>query len=278
MNEAPCHITVIKSSKGCSFNKLVEIWKYRELLYFFIWRDIKVRYKQTIIGASWAIIQPVLAMIIFTIFFGYIAKIPSDNIPYTIFSFAALVPWIFFANGLTQCSESLVSNSNLIKKVYFPRIIIPIASVLSGFVDFILAFIVLLLMMPFFGMLPSMNILWIPFFILLACVTSLGVGLWFATMNVLFRDVRHVVPFLIQLWLFASPVVYPSSMLPEPWRSVYGINPMVGVIEGVRWSLFGTEENAPGLMLIVSAFVSLFILLTGLLFFCRTEKKIADVI
>lgn len=271
-------ITYIKPSKGFSARKLITLWEYRELLYFFIWRDIKVRYKQTIIGIAWAIIQPLCAMLLFTLVFGRLAKIPSDNIPYPLFAYTALVPWLFFANGLSNCSESMVSSSNLIKKIYFPRLTIPLSAVLSGAVDFTLAFIVLLLMMPFFGITPGINIIWIPFFILLAFITCLGVGLWLTTMNVLFRDVRYVIPFLIQLWLFASPVVYPSSMLDEPWRSIYGINPMVGVIEGFRWSLLGTTENAPGTILIVSTFVSLFILFTGIIFFGRMEKKFADVI
>jgi homopolymeric O-antigen transport system permease protein len=278
MNEETLPITIIKPSNGFSPEKLIQLWEYRELLYFFIWRNIKVRYKQTIIGATWAIIQPLLAMIVFTIFFGRLAQIPSDDIPYPIFSYAALVPWLFFANGLSSCSESMVGSADLIKKIYFPRITIPVSAVLSGIVDFTLAFIVLLIMMPFFGITPGVNIIWIPFFILLAFVTCLGVGLWLTTMNVLFRDVRYAIPFLIQLWLFASPVVYPSSMLSEPWRTIYGINPMVGVIEGFRWSLLGIEGNMDGGMLIVSTCVSISILLSGIVFFNRTEKKFADVI
>jgi homopolymeric O-antigen transport system permease protein len=278
MNHDTYPVTVIKPSKSFSAEKLIKLWEYRELLYFFIWRDIKVRYKQTIIGAVWAIIQPLMAMLVFTLFFGRLAKIPSDNIPYPIFSYAALVPWLFFANGLTNCTESLVSSAELIKKVYFPRLTIPLSAVLSGSVDFILAFIVLLLMMPIFGLTPGINIIWLPFFILLAFITCLGTGLWFTTMNVLFRDIRYATPFLIQLWLFASPVVYPSSLLSEPWRTLYGINPMVGVIEGFRWSLLGVTESAPGSMLIVSTLVSLLILFSGIYFFGRMEKKFADVI
>jgi len=274
--ESP-HVTIIRPTKGFAVEKLTKLWEYRELLYFFIWRDIKVRYKQTIIGILWAIIQPLLAMVVFSLFFGRLAKIPSDNIPYPIFSYAALVPWTFFANGLSQCSESLVSSAELLKKIYFPRLAIPIAAVLSGVVDFFLTFLVLLFMMPFFGITPTSAIIWLPFFLFLAFITSLGVGLWLTTMNVLFRDVRYVVPFLIQLWLFASPIVYPSSLLSEPWRSIYGINPMAGVVEGFRWALLGTG-NAPGTILIVSTFVSLFLLFSGIIFFCRIEKNFADIV
>ncbi len=278
MNDASLpHITTIRSHKGFTFSTISSLWQYHELLYFFIWRDIKVRYKQTIVGMSWAIIQPLLAMIVFSIFFGKLAKMPSDNIPYPVFCYTALVPWIFFANALSQCSESLVRSSDLIKKIYFPKLAIPLSSVLSGAVDFALSLVVLFIMMPFFGVSPTAEIIWLPLFILLAITTSIGVGLWLATLNVIFRDVRYAVPFLIQLWLYASPVVYPSSLLPEPWRSIYGINPMAGVVEGFRWSLLGTG-NPPGTMLAVSACISLILLFTGILFFSRVEKKMADII
>ena len=268
---------VARPSKGWISLNLRELWEYRELLYFLTWRDIKVRYKQTVLGASWAILQPLFTMVVFSLFFGKLAGIPSDNIPYPIFSFAALVPWHFFANGLSQSSASLVGGANLIKKVYFPRLVLPISAVLSGGVDFALAFVVLLGMMIFYGVLPTMAVVWLPLLLLLALVTSLGVGLWLTAMNVQFRDVRHAVPFLINAWMFATPIAYPSSLLSEPWRTLYGINPMVGVVEGFRWALLGTE-TAPGPILLVSAVVASGLLISGAFYFRRMEKTFADVI
>jgi lipopolysaccharide transport system permease protein len=267
----------IAPSRGWVPLKLGELWEYRELLYFLIWRDIKVRYKQTVLGAAWAIIQPLFTMVVFSLFFGQLGKIPSDGIPYPIFSFAALVPWTFFANGLGQSSNSLVGSSNLITKVYFPRLVVPLASVLSGIVDFALAFVVLLGMMFFYGIVPTVNVLWLPLLFLLALVTSLGVGLWFSALNVEFRDVRYVVTFLTQLWLFATPIAYPSSMLPEPWRTLYGLNPMAGVVEGFRWALLGTN-SAPGPMIAVSSTVAIVILITGAFYFRRMERTFADIV
>src|SRR5712692_3540503 len=246
----------IEPSKGWISLKLRELWEYRELLYFLIWRDVKVRYKQTVLGASWAIIQPFFSMVVFSLFFGQLAKIPSDGVPYPIFSYTALVPWTFFANGLNQAPNKLVGSANLINKVYFPRLAIPIAAVLSGIVDFALAFLVLLGMMLYYGVIPTLNTLWLPLFLLLALVTSLGVGLWLSAMNVQFRDVQYVIPFLAQLWLFATPIAYPSSLLPGQWRTLYGLNPMVGVVEGFRWALLGTA-TAPGSMLTVSVLIAL---------------------
>ena len=271
-------VTVIKPSHGYSLNNFRQLWEYRELLYFFVWRDIKVRYKQTIIGIAWAVVQPLFAMLIFTLFFSRLAKVPSDGIPYPIFSYAALVPWLFFANGLNKCSDSLINSVNLVKKVYFPRLIIPVSAVLSGMVDFGFTLLVLFFMMPFFGLIPGWSIIWLPLIIILAIITCLGVGLWLSAMNALFRDIRYVVPFLIQLWLFSSPVVYPSSLLGEPWRSLYGINPMAGVIEGFRWVLLGSKVNIPGFILFISTMISVLTLVTGLIFFGRFEKKIADVL
>jgi lipopolysaccharide transport system permease protein len=271
------NVMVIRPSRGWASLRLRELWEYRELLYFLTWRDIKVRYKQTVLGAAWAIIQPFFTMVVFSLFFGKLAKVPSDGIPYPIFSFAALVPWTFFANGLTQSSNSLVGSANLITKVYFPRLVVPISSVISGVVDFLLAFIVLLGMMSYFRMTPTWNVIWLPFFLLLALVTSLGVGLWLSAMNVQFRDVRYVVPFMTQFWLFATPVAYPSSLLAEPWRTIYGINPMVGVVEGFRWSLLGTGE-APSRMVAASSLAALAILITGAYYFRRMEKTFADVV
>jgi lipopolysaccharide transport system permease protein len=271
------NVTFIRPSRGWISLKLQEVWKYRELLYFLIWRDIKVRYKQTIIGAAWAIIQPFFTMVVFSLFFGRLAKIPSDGIPYPIFSYTALVPWMFFANGLSQSSDSLVSSANLIKKVYFPRLAIPTAAVLSGIVDFVLAFSVLLIMMFFYGIIPTWNIVWLPAFIILTLMTSLGVGLWLSALNVQFRDVRYTVPFLIQFWLFSTPIAYPSSLLFEPWRTAYAINPMVGVVEGFRWALLGTN-TAPGPMIIVSSMTAFMVLVSGAFYFRRMEKTFADVV
>jgi lipopolysaccharide transport system permease protein len=253
------------------------LWEYRELLYFLTWRDIKVRYKQTILGAAWAIIQPFFTMVVFSVFFGRFAKVPSDGLPYPIFSYAALVPWSFFAQGLNQSSNSLVGGSRLIKKVYFPRLAMPIATVVSGVVDFALAFLVLLGMMIFYGIVPTVNVLWLPLLLLLAFVTSLGAGLWLSAMNVQFRDVRYTVPFIIQFWLFATPIAYPSSLLPEPWRTVYGLNPMAGVVEGFRWALLGTE-TAPGPIIALSSLVALALLIGGAFYFRRMEKTFADVV
>ena len=267
----------IEPSKGWVSLKLGELWAYRELLFFFVWRDIKVRYKQTVMGVSWAIIQPLFTMVIFSLFFGRLAKVPSDGLPYPIFSYAALVPWTFFANALNQASNSLVAGSGMLKKIYFPRLTMPLATVFAGVVDFTLAFIILLGMMLFYGFVPTINVLWLPLFLLLALITSLGVSLWLSAMNVQFRDVRYTIPFLTQAWLFATPIAYPSSLLSEPWRTLYGINPMVGVVEGFRWALLGTDTT-PGPIIIVSALVAIGLLVSGAYYFRRMEKTFADVV
>lgn len=267
----------IAPSSGWVSLKLGELWEYRELLLFLVWRDIKVRYKQTVLGAAWAIIQPLFTMLVFSLFFGRLAKIPSDGIPYPIFSYAALVPWTFFAQGLTQSSDSLVGSANLIRKVYFPRLVIPLSAVMAGVVDFTIAFSMLLLLMFYYGIAPTAQVVWLPALLLLALTTSLGVGLWLSAMNVKYRDVKYMVPFLTQFWLFATPIAYPSSMLSEPWRTLYGLNPMAGVIEGFRWALLGTR-TAPGLMVLVSACASLTVLVTGALYFRRMEKTFADTV
>jgi lipopolysaccharide transport system permease protein len=272
----------IEASSGWVSLRLGELWLYRELLYFLTWRDIKVRYKQTALGASWAIIQPLLTMVVFTLFFGNLAKVPSDGLPYQLFAFAALVPWTFFANGLTQSSNSLVGSANLIKKVYFPRLAIPIATILSGVVDFCLAFLVLLGLMAYYQVMPTINTLWLPLFVLLTVVTSLGVGLWLTALNVHYRDVRYLVPFLTQIWMFATPIAYPSSLLEKypGWQTVYGLNPMVGVVEGFRWALLGgaADVKPPGPMIAVSAIAAVVILVTGAFYFRRMEKSFADVV
>lgn len=270
-------VVLISPSKGWISLRLRELLDYWELLYFLIWRDIKVRYKQTVLGAAWAVIQPFFTMAVFSVFFGRLAKIPSDGIPYPIFSYAALVPWTFFANGLSKASVSLVSNANLIKKIYFPRLCIPIANVLSGIIDFFIAFLVLVGMMYYYGLTPTSNIIWLPFLLLLALTTSLGVSLWLSALNVQFRDVQHIIPFVIQFWMFATPIAYPSSLLSEPWRTLYGINPMVGVVEGFRWALLGTNTS-PGSIIIFSSFVSLAVLVGGAYYFRRMEKTFADIV
>jgi len=270
-------VTIIRPSRGWISLNVRDLWEYRELLYFLTWRDIKVRYKQTVLGAAWAIIQPFFTMVVFSLFFGKLAKVPSDDIPYPIFSYAALVPWTFFANGLSQSSTSLVASANLIQKVYFPRLVVPVSAVISGAVDFVLAFVVLLGMMLFYGIVPTGAVVWLPLLLLLALVTSLGVGLWLTAMNVQFRDVRYAVPFLVQAWMFATPIAYPSSLLDEPWRTLYGINPMAGVVEGFRWALLGTE-TAPGPIVLVSTLVAMGLLVSGAYYFRRMEKTFADVV
>lgn len=267
----------IEPPRGWVSLDLRELWAYREVLYFLTWRTIKVRYKQTVLGVAWAIVQPLCAMIIFSIFFGRLGRLPSDGIPYPIFCYAALVPWTFFANGLSQSSASLVNNINLIQKVYFPRLAMPLASVLAGAIDFLLAFVLLLGLMLHYGIVPTLHIVWLPLFLLLALVTCLGVSFWLSAMNVQFRDVRFVIPFLVQIWLFATPIAYSSSLVPEGWRTAYGLNPMVGVVDGFRWALLGLD-TAPGPTVLVSAMVSVALLISGAFYFRRMESFFADVI
>lgn len=267
---------VIRPSRGWIPVNLKDLWHYRELLYFLTWRTIKVRYKQTALGFTWAIIQPFTMMVVFTLFFGNLAKVPSEGIPYPLFNYAALLPWTLFAEGINRSSQSLVQDVNLVKKVYFPRLVMPLASILSPVVDFIIAFTILVGMMFYYSYSPTISVLWLPAFILLTLVTSLGVGLWLSAINVKYHDVRYVVPFLVQLWLFASPVVYSSSLLPQRFQIIYGINPMTGVIEGFRWALLGTEP--PGSMIAVSVVVVIVILVSGAFYFRRNEKTFADII
>jgi lipopolysaccharide transport system permease protein len=272
-------ITVIRPARGhfhLNLN-LKEVWEYRELLYFLVWRDIKVRYKQTALGAAWAILQPFLTMVVFSVFFGQLAKVPSDGIPYPVFAFCALLPWQLFSYALSQAGNSLVGNQQLITKVYFPRLLMPIAGVLSGLVDFVIAFFVLLALMLYFGILPTAAVVTLPLFIVFATATALGVGLWLSALNVQYRDVRYVLPFLTQFWLFATPVAYSSSLVPEQWRTLYGLNPMVGVVEGFRWALLG-KSNLDISMVVVSAAVVILLLITGLMYFQRMESTFADVV
>lgn len=278
-------VTVIEPRRGWIDLGLNELWKYRELLYFLTWRDVKVRYKQTVLGAAWAVLQPFLTMVVFSLFFGKLAKVPSDDLPYPLFSYAALVPWTFFATGLTQASNRMVGSANLIRKIYFPRLVLPLSSILAGLVDFAIAFTVLaLVLMPYFHLADpswsfrsSLDILWLPLLLLLALFTALGVGLWLSALNVQFRDVRHAVPFLVQIWLFATPIAYPSSLLADQWQVVYALNPMVGVVEGFRWALLGTE-TAPGPMILVSSLVTAGLLVSGAYYFRRIEKTFADIV
>jgi lipopolysaccharide transport system permease protein len=270
-------ITIIRPSRGWAPLKARELWEYRELLYFLAWRDIKVRYKQTVLGAAWAIMQPFLTMVVFSIFFGELAKIPSEGVPYPVFAYTALVPWTYFANALTQSSNSLVDQEAVITKVYFPRLIVPMASVLAGLVDFAIAFAVLVGVMFVYGIVPTAAIWTLPFFVLLASATALAVGIWLSALNVQYRDVRYVVPFLVQFWLFATPIAYPSSLVPESWRAIYGLNPMAGVVEGFRWALLG-RAHGPGPLLVVSALTVAVLLASGLYFFRRVEKTFADVV
>lgn len=274
MSSAPT--VVIRPPRGWVPINWKDLWVYRELLYFLTWREIKVRYKQTVLGFAWAILQPFFMMVVFTLFFGNLAKIPSEGIPYPLFSYAALLPWTLFAEGINRSSTSMVSNVNLIQKVYCPRLVMPLSGILSPLVDFAVAFIILIGMMFYFGYPPTINMLWLPAFILLALVTSLGVGLWFSAINVKYRDVRYVIPFLIQLWLFASPVVYSSSLLPEKYQVIYGLNPMAGVIEGFRWTILGTEP--PGSLITVSIIIVIVLVISGAYYFRHNEKIFADVI
>ncbi len=267
----------IEPSRGMVSLRLRELWEYRELLYFLTWRDIKVRYKQTVLGAAWAVIQPVLTMLVFSLFFGKLGKIPSDGIPYPIFSFTALVPWTFFVYGLSQSSNSLVGSQNLLKRVYFPRLVIPMSSVLAGGIDFLIAFGVLIVMMLFYGIVPSVTVVYVPVLALFTLTTSLEVGLWLSALNVQYRDIRYLVPFLTQFWMFATPIAYPSSMLHEPWRTLFGLNPMAGVVEGFRWALLGSHVPPVGMML-SSAGMSLLLLVTGLFYFRKMERSFADIV
>ena len=253
------------------------LWQYRELLYFLTWRDLKVRYRQTVLGAGWAVIQPLVTMLVFSVIFGRLAGIPSDGAPYPVFAFAALVPWTFFATGVTQAANSLVGSQNLLKKVYFPRLVIPISAVVAGFVDLAIAGIVLLALMLGFGIVPGLASVFIVPLVGLAFVTALGVGVWLSALNVRYRDVRHIVPFLLQVWLFATPIAYPSSLLDEPWRTLYALNPMVGVVEGTRWALLGTA-TAPGPLILVSGAVALLLLVSGSAYFRHVEGTFADVV
>jgi lipopolysaccharide transport system permease protein len=273
---APEHQVVIEPSKGWAPLNLRDLWAYRGLLYFLCWRDIKVRYKQTALGAGWAIIQPVMTMILFTVVFGHFAKIPSDGVPYPIFSYCGLLPWTFFAYALTQSTNSLVGNANLISKVYFPRLVIPVASALAGLVDLAIAFLVLIGLMIYYHVTPTPAIVLLPLFVLLALAAALAAGIWLSALNVQYRDVRYTVPFLTQFWLFATPIAYPISLISGKWHLVFALNPMTGVVEGFRWALLGQRLDVGALLL--SSGVTILALIGGLFYFRRMEQRFADVV
>ena len=267
----------IEPPRGWAALELRELWLYRELLFFLAWRDIKLRYKQTALGAAWAILQPLLTMVIFSVIFGQLAKLPSDGIPYPIFTYAALLPWQLFSFALTNSSNSLINSQNLISKVYFPRLIIPLASTLAGLMDFAIAFLVLLGLMAYYHITPTMAILYLPLFLILALLSALAVGVWLSALSVEYRDVRYIVPFLTQFWMYATPIAYASSLIPENWRLLYGVNPMTGVVEGFRWALLGIQTSG-GSMILVSAAVVVVMFISGLYYFRRMENNFADVI
>jgi lipopolysaccharide transport system permease protein len=266
----------IQPSKGWVVLNLGQLWEYRELFWILVWRDIKVRYKQTMLGATWAVLQPFLTMVVFSIFFGRLAKVPSDGLPYPVFAFCALLPWQLFAHALNESGNSLVSNRQLITKIYFPRLVIPLSAVIAGLLDFAIAFVVLIGLMFFYGIAPTWAVVVLPVFILLAIATALSVGLWLSALNVEYRDVRYTIPFLTQFWLFVTPIAYPSSLIPEALRPFYGLNPMAGVVEGFRWALLGAKP--PGLMLWVSIATVALLLIGGLMYFRRMERTFADVV
>lgn len=271
------HVIFIRPSRGWVSLQLRELWEYRELLFFLIWRDVKVRYKQTALGIAWVVLQPLLMTVLFSLIFGRLARMPSENLPYAVFTLAGLVPWNYFSGALARGGTSLVSNAQVISKVYFPRLIIPAAGVLGGLPDFAVGFGVLIGVMLFYGIVPTLTVLWLPFFLLIAIATVLGVSLWFSALHVQYRDVNHLIPFIAQFWMFATPVVYPASLIPGRWRILYALNPMVGVVEGFRWALFGTGK-APELTLGVSIATVVVVFVTGLFVFRRMEKTFADIV
>ncbi|MCD6475841.1 MAG: ABC transporter permease [Anaerolineaceae bacterium] len=277
-NKVEIPVTYLRPSKGLSAINLRELWLYRELIVFLIWRDVKVRYKQTFLGAAWAILQPVLTMVVFTIFFGNLADMPSDGIPYPIFSYTALLPWQLFSKALSDAARSLVSNRHMLTKVYFPRLVLPISSILGGLVDFAIAFVVLAGLMIYFQTPFSWRILTLPLFLVLALTAALGVGLWLSALNVLYRDVAYVMPFITQFWMFITPIVYPASMIPEKWRILYYLNPMTGVVEGFRWALLGHQTELPAVMIVLSIVITILVLVSGLFYFRRMERQFADMV
>ena len=274
----PVSVTTLRPSHGWVSLNLRELWAYRELAYFFVWRDLKVRYKQTAFGALWAVIQPFMLMVVFSLFLGRISGISPEGVPYPLFAFAGLVPWTLFSQSLVGASDSLVGASNLLQKVYFPRLLLPVAAIGSYLLDFVIAMVVLGLMMAYFGVLPSLAVLWLIPLTALAVATSLAVGIWLSAVNVRYRDVRYAVPFLVQIWLFASPVAYSADLVPAEWRTLYQLNPMAGVIEGFRWALLGQGAPPPVAAVVLSTGVTAIVLVLGLAYFRRVERTFADVI
>lgn len=269
-------VTTIKPPEGFASHQLDQLWNYRELVYFLTWRNIKVRYKQTVLGVAWAILQPLALMVVFTLFFGKLAKVPSEGVPYPIFSFAALLPWQVLSRGITDSSESLIAHQDIITRVYFPRLIVPLSTVLASAVDFVLASFLLVGLMIFYGVVPTWNLVWLPVFVVLMVVTATGIGLWLSALNIEFRDVRHTLPFINRLLMFVSPVVYPTSMVPERWRFWYALNPIVGVIDGFRWSMLGVDQSF-GYPHVLSGLVAVVLLVTGIVFFRWRERYFIDV-
>jgi lipopolysaccharide transport system permease protein len=273
----PPDTIILEPTHGWRALQLAELWRYREVIYFLAWRDIKVRYKQTVLGAAWAVLQPLLAVLVFAIFLGRLAGVPSEGVPYPIFCLAGLLPWTYFANSLTRSSGSLVENANLISKVYFPRLAVPISGVISGLIDLFIGLVVLGILLLIFGVTPRLTLLLLPVFIALTSSTALAVGIWLAALHVQYRDVRHVTPFLVQIWMFATPVVYPASLIPERYQALYGLNPMAGVVEGFRWAILG-QSAAPTALLVVSVGTVFALLASGLFFFRRMERVFGDVV
>ncbi|MCA9994145.1 MAG: ABC transporter permease [Caldilineaceae bacterium] len=285
-NQTTCTTTtpptiVIEPTRGWAALQLTAVWEYRELLYFLVWRDVKVRYKQTALGILWILLQPLVSMLIFAVLFGVILKVPSDDAPYPIFAYTALLPWQYFAGALTRSSTNLVDSAHLITKVYFPRLIIPLSGVVSGLVDFAVAFVILIGLMIFYGIAPTVTVLWLPAFMLLALITALGFGLWLSALNVRFRDIKHLVPFIVQIWMYLTPVIYGSTLIPERYRWLLALNPMTSVVEGFRWALLGsqlTDNAAANGLFFVSIAIALLVLVSGAIFFRATERIFADII
>ena len=276
--ETQLTVTTVRPSRGWLGVNLSELWRYRELIYFLIWRDVKVRYKQTLLGAAWAILKPFFSMVVFSVIFGTLARIPTDEVPPPLFYYSGLLPWIFFQDGISKASTSLVTGRNLITKVYFPRLAIPLSSVIAGLVDLVLAFLVLIGMMIYYGFRPTSAIWTLPLFLLLAFITSLGGGLWLAALNVAYRDIGYVTPFIVQAWMYASPVVYSATLITgDLWQLIYGLNPMAGVVQGFRSAMLGVGQP-PSSFLAASIFVSLLLLISGALYFRRMERTFADVV
>ncbi len=277
-SETEARTIVLKPPRGWTALNLGDLWRYRELVYFMTWRDLKVRYKQTLLGAGWAVLRPFMTMVVFSIFFGNLAKVPSDGLPYPIFSYTALLPWELFVTALTVASRSLVVNANMVTKVYFPRIILPLSSILAGLVDFFIALLVLFGMMVYYGVRPGPAMWTLPFFLIMALITAIGVGLWLSALNVQYRDIGYITPFLTQFWLFITPIAYPASLVPAKWRIFFALNPMTGVVDGFRWALLGNQQSAPNSMWIVSSLIAVAILISGLFYFRRMERHFADLI